>query len=66
MRNACKISVGKPKWKRLLGRPRCRWEDNIGMDLMEIGWKDMDLMHLAEDRDWWETLVNTVMNLWVP
>jgi hypothetical protein len=57
---------GKPEGKRPIGRPRCRWEDNIRMDLREIGWGDMDWIDLAHDRDQWRTLVNTVMNLQVP
>jgi len=47
MRNAYKILVRKPEGKRLLGRPRHRWEDNIGMDLREIGWEGVNWMHLA-------------------
>jgi hypothetical protein len=43
-----------------------RWEDNIMMDLREIGWKDMNWIHLAQDRDQWQAVVNTVMKLWVP
>ena len=58
--------VGKPERKRPLGRPRCRWEDNIKMDLQDMGCGGMDLMELAEDRDSWWTLVNSVMNLRVP
>jgi hypothetical protein len=50
-RNACRILVGKPEGKRLLGRRRRRWEDNIGMDLREIGWGGMDWIDLAQDRD---------------
>ena len=57
--------VGKPEGKRLLGRPRCRWEDNIKMDLQEVGGGG-DWMELAQDRDGWWALVNTVMNLRVP
>jgi hypothetical protein len=57
------ILVGKAERKRLLGRPRRRWEDNIRLDLGEIEWKDMDWMHLVQDRDEWWGLVNTVMNL---
>jgi hypothetical protein len=53
------------KIKRPLGRPRCRWVDNIKMDLREIGWDDMDWIDLTQDRDQWRALVNTVMNLWV-
>jgi hypothetical protein len=63
MRNAYNISVGKPEGKRPLGRPRCRWEDNIRMDLMEIGCENVDWMHLAPDKDQWLALVNTIMNL---
>jgi hypothetical protein len=55
--------VGKPERKRPLGRSRCRWEDNIRMDLMEIQWDGADRMHLAHDSDQWWALVNTVMNL---
>jgi hypothetical protein len=58
--------VGKPEEKRPLGRPRCRWEDNIKMDLREIGWGDMDWIDLAQDSGWWRALGNTVMNLHVP
>jgi hypothetical protein len=49
-----------------LGRPRHRWEDNIKMDLREIGFGDVDWIHWAQDRDRWQALVNTVMNLRVP
>jgi hypothetical protein len=62
-RNAYKTWVGKSEGKRPLGRPRRRWEDNIVMDLMEISWKIMDWIHLAQDRDQWWALVNTVMNV---
>jgi hypothetical protein len=55
--------VGKPEGKRQLGRPRRRWVDNIKMDLREIGWDSMDWIDLAQDRDQWKTLVNSVMNL---
>ena len=54
--------VGKPEGKRLLGRPRRRWEDNIKMDLQEVGGGGGDWMELAQDRDSWRALVNTVMN----
>jgi hypothetical protein len=64
--NACRILVGKPEGKKPLGTPRCRWVDNIKRDLREIGWGGMDWIDLAEDRDQWRALVNTVMNLWVP
>jgi hypothetical protein len=58
--------VGNPEGRRPLGRPRHRWVDNIKIDLREIGWEDMDWIDLAQDRDQWRVLVNTVMNLWVP
>jgi hypothetical protein len=59
------ILVGKPEGKRPLGRPRRRWVDNIKIDLREIGWDGMDWIELAQDRDQWRALVNTVMNLQV-
>jgi hypothetical protein len=65
-RNACRIFVGKPEEKRLLGRPRRRWVDNIKIDLREIGWDDVDWIDLAQDMGQWRALVNTVMNLRVP
>jgi hypothetical protein len=65
-RNVYMILVGKPEGKRPLGRPRHRWVDDIEMDLTEIGWDGMDWIDLAQDRDQWRALVNTVMNLWVP
>jgi hypothetical protein len=58
--------VGKYARKRPLRRTRRRWEDNIRMDLREIVWEGVDWMHLAEDRDQWRVVVNTVMNLRVP
>jgi hypothetical protein len=58
--------VGKPKGKRLLGRPRRRWEDNIKIDLQEVGCGGMDCIELTQDRDRWRAVANTVMNLWVP
>jgi hypothetical protein len=61
-----RILVGEPEGKRPLGRPRRRWEDNIRMDLREIGCGGMGWIDLAQDRDQWRALVNTVMNLWVP
>jgi hypothetical protein len=60
------ILVGKPEGKRPLGRSRGRWEDNIRMNLTEIGWEVVDWIHLTEDRDLWRAFVNTVMNLRVP
>jgi hypothetical protein len=65
-RNAYRILVGKPERKRPLGRPRYRWVDKIEMNLRGTGWGGMDWINLAEDRDQWRALVNTVMNLWVP
>jgi hypothetical protein len=65
-RNAYRILVGKPEGKRPLGRPSRRREDNIMMDLREIGWGGMDWIDLAPDRDQWRALVNTVVNLLVP
>jgi hypothetical protein len=58
--------VGKPEGKRPLGRPGRKWVDNIKIDLREIGWDDMDWIDLAQDKDQWKALVNTVMNLRVP
>jgi hypothetical protein len=65
-RKAYRILVGKPEGKRPLGRPTRRWEDNIRMDLREIGRGGMDWIDLAQNRDQWRALVNTVMNLRVP
>jgi hypothetical protein len=62
-RNAYRILVGKPEGRRPLGRPRLRWVDNIKMDLREIGRDGVDWVDLAQDRDHWRALVNTVMNL---
>jgi hypothetical protein len=62
-RKVYKVLVGKPEGRRPLGRPRRRWEDGIRMDLREIGWGSVDWMQLAQDRDRWRALVNTVMNL---
>ena len=58
--------MGKPGGKRPLGRPRRRWEDDIKMDLQEVGRGDMDLIELAQDRDRWRAFVTMVMNLRVP
>jgi hypothetical protein len=66
MRNIYNILVGKHEDKRPVGRPRRRWEDNIRMDVGETGWKDVNLMHLAQDRDQRRVLINTIMNLRVP
>jgi hypothetical protein len=61
--NAYGIIVGKPKGKRLFGRPRRSWEDNIRTDLREIGQECVDWIHLDQERDQLQALVNTVMNL---
>jgi hypothetical protein len=58
-----RILLGKPEEKRLLVRPRRRWEDNIRMDLREVGCGCVDWMELAQDRDMWRALVSAVMNL---
>jgi hypothetical protein len=63
--NACRILMRKPEGKRTLGKPRRKWADNIKMDLGEIGWGGMDWIDLAQDKDQWRALVNTVMNLCV-
>jgi hypothetical protein len=58
--------VGKPEGKRPLGRPRRRWEDNIMMDLQEVGCGGVDWIGLAHDRNRWRAIVNAVINLRVP
>jgi len=60
------ILLGKPEGKRPLGRPKYRWEDNIKMDLQEVGCGSVDWIELAQDRDRWRAFVNAVMNLRVP
>jgi hypothetical protein len=65
-KNAYRILVGMLEGRRPLGRPRRRWVDNIKMDLGGIGWDDMDWIDLAQDRDQWRALVNTVIKLRVP
>ncbi|KAJ4431300.1 hypothetical protein ANN_19897 [Periplaneta americana] len=65
-RNAYRVLVGRPEGKRPLGRPRCRWEDNIRMDLREVGYDDRDWIDLAQDRDQWQAYVRAAMNLRVP
>jgi hypothetical protein len=60
-RNAYRILVGKPEGKRPLGRSRRRWMDNIKIDLREIGWDGVDRIEMAQDRDQWRALVNTVL-----
>jgi hypothetical protein len=62
-RNVYRVLMGKPEEKRQLGRPRRRWDDGIRKDLREIGWGSVDWIQLAQDRDRWRALVNTVMNV---
>jgi hypothetical protein len=61
--NAYRLLARKPEGKRPLGRPRHRWVDNISMDLGEVGWGDMDWIGLAQDRNRWRALVNSILNL---
>jgi hypothetical protein len=65
-RNAYRLLVGKPDGKRPLGRLRCRYVDNIMMDLGEVGWSDVDWSGLAKDRNGWRALVNSILKLRVP
>jgi hypothetical protein len=65
-RNAYGLLVGKPERKRPLGRPRNWWMDNIKMDLGDMGWRDVAWIGLAQDRNRWRALVNSVLNLRVP
>jgi hypothetical protein len=65
-RGACRILVGIPEGMRPLGRPRRRWEDNIKMDLQEVGWGCMYWIYMSQDRDRWRAVVSAVMNLRVP
>ncbi|KAJ4433434.1 hypothetical protein ANN_15732 [Periplaneta americana] len=65
-RNTYRVLVGRPEGKRPLGRPRRRWEDNIKMDLREVGYGDREWINLAQDRDQWRAYVRAAMNLRVP
>jgi hypothetical protein len=62
----CRVLVGRPEGKRPVGRPRCRWENNIKLDLREIGIDEANWIQLAQDRVQWWAFVKTVMNLRVP
>jgi hypothetical protein len=64
--NAYRLLVGKPGGRRPLRRPRPRWVDKIGMGPVEVGWGDVDSIGLAQDKDRWRALVNSVLNLRVP
>jgi hypothetical protein len=65
-RNACRLLVGKQEGRRPLGRARRRWVDSIRMDLGEVEWGDADWVGLAQDRNRWRALVNSVLNVRVP
>jgi hypothetical protein len=65
-RNSYRLLVGKPVGKRSLGVPRRRWVDNIRMDLGEAGWGDVDWIGLAQDRNLWKAVVNSILNFRVP
>jgi hypothetical protein len=65
-RGAYRILVGRPDGTRLLGRSRRKWEDNIKMDLQEVGLGGIEWIDLAQDMDRWWAVVNVVMSLWVP
>jgi hypothetical protein len=65
-RNAYRLLLRKPEGRRPLGRPRRRWLDNIRISLAEVGWGDVDWIGLAQNRDRWRVLVNSVLNFRVP
>jgi hypothetical protein len=62
-RKVYKVLVGKPEGRRPLGRPRRRWENGIRKDLREIGWGSVEWIQMAQNRDWWRAVVDTVMKL---
>jgi hypothetical protein len=66
VRGAYNILVGKPEGRRPLGKSMHRWEDNIKIDFREVGFGDVDWIHLSQERDRWRALVNTVMNPRIP
>ena len=61
-----RVLMGNPEGKRPLGRPRHRWENNIKMDLQEVGYRVLDWIELTQDRDRWQAFVNAVINLQLP
>ena len=65
-RDAYRTLVGEPEGRSLPGRPRCRWEDNIKVDLQEVGWGDMNWIDMTQDSGRWRAAVNAVMNYRVP
>jgi hypothetical protein len=65
-RRVCRLLMGKPEGKRPMGRPRNKWENNIRVDLQEVGCAGMDWIELAQDRDRWQAIVSAVMKLQVP
>jgi hypothetical protein len=65
-RNSYRLLVGKPEGRRPLGRPKLRWLDNIRIDLVEVGWRDVEWVGLAQDGGRWRAVVNAAMNLRVP
>ena len=65
-RGVYRVLVGKTEGNRSFGRPRLRWQDNIKMDLQEVGWRDMDWIYLSQDMHSWRDVVNAVMKLRVP
>jgi hypothetical protein len=65
-RGVYSVVVGKHKGKRPLGRPMHRWEDNIKIDLRDGGISGMNWIRLAQDRVWWQTFVNMILNVWIP
>jgi hypothetical protein len=65
-RGACRMLVDRPEGKGLFRTPRHRWEENIKIDLQEVGWAGMDWIDQAQNRDRWQLLVKEIANRWVP
>jgi hypothetical protein len=65
-RGAYRVLVGRPEARRPLGRPSLRWDDNMKMDLQDVGWRGVDWIALAEDRYRWRAFMNAVINIRVP